>query len=340
MRTSRARPPSRGRIPRPPSGDGWPLPLTGASAAAQHARAAFAEALRADGPVLIAADAGLDADAVAQAIHERSRPATPLITLDCGSADSSAIERDLFGEPRRGDAQRDVDHVSPSAAILRARGGTLYLRHIGDLPAAAQRRLARVVRDREVTAGRRRVAIRARVIAQAPSSIGLDVREGHVRADLVRRLSQITIAIPGLRERAEDIPELTARIASALRGGEAPAFTQAALTVLAAPSWTGNLDELRAVLEKIVGSVSNGTVRQEDVLAHLPIDGAFARIPPQVSLREARRQFERDYIASVLERHRWRMSDAARTLGIERANLYRKTRQLGISRRGGMPATS
>jgi DNA-binding NtrC family response regulator len=74
-------------------------------------------------------------------------------------------------------------------------------------------------------------------------------------------------------------------------------------------------------------------IRQEDVLAHLPIDGAPPRIGPHVSLREARRQFERDYIASVLERHSWRMSEAARTLGIERANLYRKTRQLGIVRR-------
>jgi DNA-binding NtrC family response regulator len=76
------------------------------------------------------------------------------------------------------------------------------------------------------------------------------------------------------------------------------------------------------------------------VLAHLPMDGGFTRIAPHVSLREARRQFEREYIASVLERHRWRMSEAARTLGIERANLYRKTRQLGILRRSTSPVAS
>ena len=89
------------------------------------------------------------------------------------------------------------------------------------------------------------------------------------------------------------------------------------------------------MLERVLRGAAEGSVRQEDVLAHLPIDGAFARIAPHVSLREARRQFEREYIASVLERHRWRMSEAARTLGIERANLYRKTRQLGIMRRRG-----
>ena len=73
-------------------------------------------------------------------------------------------------------------------------------------------------------------------------------------------------------------------------------------------------------------------VTQEDVLAHVPIESAFSRWDLTASLREARRRFEREYIAAVLERHQWRMSEAARALGIERANLYRKTRQLGIVR--------
>ena len=186
----------------------------------------------------------------------------------------------------------------------------------------------------------RRVALRGRVIGGAPSSVVVEVGEGHFRSDLFRRLSQICIAVPALRERPEDIPALATRIAAELRGGDPPAFTQAALTVLSAPAWPGNLDQLRGVLERVLRAAPAGAVRQEDVLAHLPMDGAFARVPPQVSLREARRQFEREYIASVLERHRWRMSEAARTLGIERANLYRKTRQLGIMRRAGAPIAS
>jgi DNA-binding NtrC family response regulator len=317
-----------------------PLPLLGTSAAAERARAAFAEATHATAPVLIAADAGLDADAVARAIHDRSRPAAPFVVLDCGAADAAALERELFGTRGRGEGRGDVDRVAATSAVLRARGGTLYLKNIGELPAGAQRRLARIIRDREVTTGGRRISIRGRVIAHAPASITGEVREGHFRSDLFRRVSQICIAIAALRERTEDIPELAGRLASELTGGRAPAFTQAALTVLAAPPWTGNLDELRRVLEKVLRAAPNGPVRQEDVLAQMPIDGAFARIAPHVSLREARRQFEREYIASVLERHRWRMSEAARTLGIERANLYRKTRQLGIIRRAGAPVAS
>ncbi|PYR95046.1 MAG: hypothetical protein DMF84_03390 [Acidobacteria bacterium] len=340
MRPPLTRNPLPAESPRTGPAADWPLPLAGPSAAAERARAAFAEALQIAAPVLIAADAGLDPDAVARAIHERTRPGTPFVVLDCGATDAAALELDLFGAAPRGGAQVDVDHVAASSAMLRARSGTLYLKNIVELPAAAQRRLARIVRDREVAAGRRRVAIRSRVIAHAPASISAEVREGHFRSDLFRRLSQVSIAIAGLRDRAEDIPELAARVTSELTGGQGPTFTQAALTVLAAPRWTGNLDELRRVLDKVLRAVPSGAVRQEDVLAQLPIDGAFSRIAPDVSLREARRQFEREYIASVLERHRWRMSDAARTLGIERANLYRKTRQLGITRRAGAPVAS
>lgn len=340
MRTHITRTPRPAESPRTRPTSDWPLPLAGPSPAAARARATFAEALQVAAPVLIAADAGLDPDAVARAIHDRSRPGTPFIVLDCAATDAAALEFDLFGAVPRGGGQSDVEHVAASSAVLRARAGTLYLKNILELPAGAQRRLARILRDREVSAGGRRVAIRGRVVAHAPASITAEVGEGHFRSDLFRRLSQISIAIAALRDRAEDIPELAARITSQLTGGHAPPFTQAALTVLAAPPWTGNLDELRRVLDKVLRGVPNGAVRQEDVLAQLPIDGAFSRIAPHVSLREARRQFEREYIASVLERHRWRMSDAARTLGIERANLYRKTRQLGITRRAGAPVAS
>ena len=318
----------------------WPLSLAGPSAAAGRARAAFTAAVRSSAPALIVADRGLDADAIARAIHERSRPGTPLIVIDCAAADAQDVDRELFGTRPRAEAHADLDAVGSSSVWVRARGGTLYLKHLLDLPAATQRRLARILRDREVSVTGRRVPVRGRIIGDAPASVAVEVGEGHFRSDLFRRLSQTCIAVPGLRERPEDIPELAVRIAAELRGGQPPAFTQAALTVLSAPAWPGNLDELRVVLDRVLRAAPAGSIRQEDVLAHLPMDGAFARIAPQISLREARRQFEREYIASVLERHRWRMSEAARALGIERANLYRKTRQLGIMRRAGAPIAS
>jgi DNA-binding NtrC family response regulator len=321
------------------SRDCFPLSLTGPSPAAAQARAAFLAAAASPGPALIVADRGLDAEAIARALHARGRSAQPFVVLDCAAAGAD-VERDLFGAPARSHAHGEVEAAGAKSALLRARGGTLYLKQILELPAAAQRRLARLLRDREVLAGGKRVTLRARVLADAPSSVASDVGEGQLRSDLFQRLSQTTIAVPSLRERPADIPEVAETIAAQLRGGAAPVFTQAALTVLAAPAWPGNLDELRAVLDRVLRTSPDGPIRQEDVLAQLPIDGGFARVAPHVSLREARRQFEREYIASVLERHRWRMSDAARTLGIERANLYRKTRQLGIMRRSATPVAS
>jgi DNA-binding NtrC family response regulator len=322
-----------------PREDG-PLALGGTSAAAERARAAFAAAVGGTAPVLIVADRGLEAEAIARAIHERSRPGAALIEIDCAAVDSHTIEASLFGTRTRAASQSDIDAVGASCALRRARAGTLYLKNLLDLPAGAQRRLARILRDGEVSVAGRRVPVRGRIIGDVPPSVAVDVGEGHFRSDLFRRLSQTCIPVPALRERPEDIPELALRIAAELRAGDRPAFTQAALTVLSAPAWPGNLDELRVVLDRVLRSAPAGPVRQEDVLAQLPIDGAFARIAPEISLREARRQFEREYIASVLERHRWRMSEAARTLGIERANLYRKTRQLGILRRTGAPLAS
>ena len=158
------------------------MPLAGPSAAAERARAAFQAAVLGASPALIVADGGLDTHLIAQAIHERSRPGGPFLVIDCAAADAQAIDRQLFGARARAGAQ-DLDAVTSSSALLRAKGGTLYLRHILDLPAATQRRLARILRDQEVRAGGRRTAVRGRIIGDAPASVAAEVGEGHFRSD-------------------------------------------------------------------------------------------------------------------------------------------------------------
>ena len=168
------------------------------------------------------------------------------------------------------------------------------------------------------------------MVASTSRDLDADVRDGRFRQDLLRRLSACRVTIPPLRQRAADLAQIVDQLVQ--QSGIGPrSFTHAAITVLSALPWPGNVDELASLLERILGSAGS-TVTQEDVLAHVPIDGQFSRIDLTASLRDARRRFERDYIAAVLERHQWRMSEAARALGLERANLYRKTRQLGIVR--------
>jgi DNA-binding NtrC family response regulator len=179
-------------------------------------------------------------------------------------------------------------------------------------------------------------AIEFRVMASAAPSLEADVHQRRFRPELYRRLQRLRVDVPPLRDRAIDLPVvIDAALAETCRSRQVHCtLAPAARTALAALRWAGNLDELRTVLARLVDRCAGGAIRQEDVLADLQQMKSHPRTGIQAftSLREARQSFERDYIASVLESSGWRMTEAARILGIERANLYRKTRQLGITR--------
>ena len=318
-----------------PGGPLAPLALAGESAPARRARAALESP--GTGPLLILSEDGLDPAALARYVHERARPGLPFLHINCAGPDGNVVESALFGTRARV-SSHPLETLGPSSALVVVRRGTVFLENVGDLPDALQRRLARLLRDGEArVGGRDRVRLTARLVASAPPALQAEARDGRFRAELLRRFGPMPVAIPALRQRPEDLPAIVHRLAaelSAAAGKPAPSFTQAALTVLAAVPWSGNLDELRVTLERVLRGVAGTVIRQEDLLHLLPIVPfqGVVHAHPAVSLREARRRFEREYIAAVLEQHDWRMSDAARTLGIERANLYRKTRQLGIAR--------
>lgn len=282
--------------------------------------------------MLVMAEPGCRARAVAQALHARTRGRAPFVVLDCSLVEPSDLVARLFGGAGGRARVTELEWLGADAMLLASAGGTLLLENIDDLPASAQRRLARILRDGEVRVGRATapVALTVRIIGSTTKDLEADVLDGRFREDLLRRFNASRITVPPLRHRPGDLEAVIDRLVADARTGTRT-FTQPAVTVLSALPWTQNIDELWGVLEKVLGS-AGPVVRQEDVLAHLPIDGAFARYDLTASLREARRRFEREYIAAVLERHQWRMSDAARMLGIERANLYRKARQLGITR--------
>ena len=141
------------------------------------------------------------------------------------------------------------------------------------------------------------------------------------------------IDLPPLRDRAGDVPALASRLleeACAAAARPAATFSNAALALVGALTWTGNLAELRGVVERVAAELRGDVVQIEHLLPALPLNRAAAPFTPSGNLREARLRFERDYIAAVLQHHQWRMADAAETLGIQRPNLYRKARQLGI----------
>jgi DNA-binding NtrC family response regulator len=308
--------------------------LVGTSDAARRAQAAAEEAAHRRTPLLLSCEPGCRPRDVAEFVHAHAGPAGPFVTLDCTALDAAGIERTLFGDAPARPMPGDLEVLGPDSLLMAAGAGTLFIEAIDELPAAAQRRLVRVLRDGEARAPSRHdaVSIGCRLIASASPDLASEVRTGRFHHDLYRRLSVDRIAVPPLRQRPEDLAAIIDALLPAIPDGRPPrSFTRPALTVLAALPWTGNIDELAELLPRILRH-AGAEVRQEDVLTQLPIDGAFKRPDLTASLREARHRFEREYIAAVLERHQWRMADAARALGIERANLYRKTRQLGITR--------
>ncbi|HYM23306.1 MAG TPA: helix-turn-helix domain-containing protein, partial [Vicinamibacterales bacterium] len=242
------------------------------------------------------------------------------------------IDHALFG-PTDVDAAPDLESVSADSRIAAARGGTLFLRHVSELPAAVQARLARVARDGEMRVDGVPVATAWRLVASAAPTIDADVRAHRFRSDLFRRLSAVRIDLPPLRERPDDVAAIATQLvedACSARGIAPMAFSQGALSLVASIPWPGNVAELRAALDRIVESNSDETIEIEHVLPALQLHRSAAPFVPAPSLREARLRFEREYIAAVLQHHGWRMADAAQTLGIQRPNLYRKARQLGI----------
>ena len=317
-----------------------PLALLGPSDAAAGVRQGLAEAGTGRGPVLVSSEIGCRPIDIARALHEASSPGQPFLLIDCSSSVASDMDERLFGAASRR-APEELEIVGHDAAVVLAGAGTLYLEHVEELPASAQRRLARVLRDGEVTVAGARAASPAlfRLVGATTKDLEAEARDGRFRTELLRRFTS-RLTVPAIRQRSQDVPAMVERLA-ADAGRPGITITTAALTILSAMPWPGNLDELAAVFMRIL-ETTEALVRQEDVLVHLPIQGGFTRPDLTASLRDARRQFERDYIAAVLERHHWRMSEAARTLGIERANLYRKTRQLGITRgtRGDAPAVN
>jgi two-component system nitrogen regulation response regulator NtrX len=291
--------------------------------------------------VLICGEPGTGRELIARVIHERGRPADrPFVKVDCSRAALDDLETELFGIPVKGSHERRVERraferITRSGRLYQANGGTLFLENVIELPRRVQMRLARLLRDQEAVIHHEQehVGFNARVITAAESSFDRAVSDGRLWADLYSRLAGFRIEVPPLRSRREDIPALAEHFVKIIcHGASVPckALSESAQSILSALPWRGNTIELRALLEGLVMRVPGPTIDLNDVLANVQLDGHASRLTVGGPLREARARFEREYIAAVLKQHQGRIPDAARTLGIQRTNLYRKMKQLKV----------
>lgn len=262
-------------------------------------------------PVLIVGERGTGRETVARSLHHH------------GPLRESPFRRVAAAVTRRA----DLKEVFASAE------GVIYIEGLGDLPVETQAWLedwigAEQQRERPSNTG-------LRLICAARPRIDALVASGRFSKSLYEAVAVVRIDLPALRERPQDIPLLAKHFlkeACVRHGVSSKTLSRSSLALLSALPWRGNAAELRVLLERLVVLVPRGVILQEDVLQHLRFDDVQARGAGGGTLREARAQFEREFIASTLQRHQWRMEAAAEELGIERTNLYRKMKQLSIIR--------
>ena len=285
--------------------------------------------------VLISGERGTGKELIARAIHALSpRRDRLFVQLNCAAVPAELIESEMFGHVKGAFTGATADR---KGTFETAHGGTLFLDEIGDMSLVMQAKLLRVLQEGEITpvGSSRSRPVDVRVFAATSKNLLEEIEKTRFREDLYDRLNVVNIALPPLRARREDVPLLAEhylRLASVENSLKPKRLTPRAIDLLTQLPWRGNVRELRNLMERLAVLVAKDAVGHREVMDALHMT---APLPPgddsPLPLRAARSQFERQYILERLSANRGNLGHTARELGIERTNLYRKMKQLGIS---------
>jgi DNA-binding NtrC family response regulator len=311
--------------------------LLGSGAAMRRLLEIVRRAAPSEGRVLLTGENGTGKELVARAIHENSRRRSgPFVKLNCAAVPAELIESELFGH-ERGAFTGAV--AARRGKFELADGGTLFLDEVGDMPAAMQAKVLRVLQEGEFerVGGQQTLRCDVRVVAATNKDLPAEVEAGRFREDLFYRLNVVPIHAPPLRERKEDLPELAARFlaeACERNGRRQMALGREAVLALQSHEWPGNVRELRNLLERLVILCDGPELSADDVSRVMP--GARRprtdRFRAGASFHELVEDAEREIILGGLDANEGNVSDTARALGLERSHLYKKMRGLGIKR--------
>jgi DNA-binding NtrC family response regulator len=322
--------------------------LLGATPVMQELRRQIAKVAPTRSRVLITGDSGTGKELIARAIHRNSAVAAgPFVKVNCAAIPPELIESELFGHERGA----FTGAIAKKRGLFEvADGGTIFLDEIGDMALPAQAKVLRVLQTGELTrvGGERSLRTDSRVVAATNRDLEQMVKEGRFREDLFFRLAVVPIRSPLLRERADDIPRLVesfVRECCDENGLGYKPVDEPVIERLKRYEWPGNVRELRNVVERLV-IMSDEVIRERDLPPYLggprPAGGAGRSTGPQAtvdlsryagkSLREFREEVESEFIRLRLAEFDWNISRTAQALGIERTNLHKKLRALGIHR--------
>ena len=297
-------------------------------------RAMFALLERAaitDITILLEGETGTGKSAAARSIHmESPRKDGPFVMLDCGAILANLLESELFGHERGSFTGADSARVG---AFEEASGGTVFLDEIGEIPISLQSKLLSVLENREVRrlGSNQQIPVNVRVIAATNRDLRAEVNAGRFREDLYYRLAVVTIKVPPLRQRLEDLPILVETLLSRMGTPDeriASIATPDFMGSLRGAAWPGNLRELRNYLEQYL--VFEDILPSSLIAATAQSDAPFS-VDVSLPLSEARQQamaeFERRYLTELLQAHSGKVSQAAAQAGVDRTYLYRLLRR-------------
>jgi two-component system nitrogen regulation response regulator NtrX len=260
------------------------------------------------------------------------RATEPFVEVNCAAIPEDLIESELFGHVKGSFTSAHEDKIGK---FQQADGGTLFLDEVGDMSLRTQAKVLRALEEQrfEPVGASRFVQVDVRVVAATNKNLDDEIARGNFREDLFYRLNVIPFFVPPLRDRAEDIPLLAdhfLREFTSAYGRKPKELTPEAYAVLSEYHWPGNVRELKNLIERIV--ILNPQVRVD--ARHIPLNTLRRPAGPAAerfgSLQEVREAAERDYILKKLEEANGNVSRTAELLGLERSNLYRKMKTLGI----------
>jgi DNA-binding NtrC family response regulator len=280
--------------------------------------------------VLLAGESGTGKELVARAIHRQGlNPEARFVAVNCAAIPADLLENQLFGHRKGAFTGADRDQAG---VFLHAGPGTVFLDEISELPLATQAKLLRAIEQKEIqpVGANEPVAIEARILAATNKKLAHEVESGRFRDDLFYRLNVVSITIPPLRERKDDIPDLVefliAKHARAL-GKRISAATYETMQILLACPWKGNVRELENALQRAIILGDGPLITPADLPPDLvPVAGDPALVD---DLTEAVRRFEKLHIERILQRFPDK-KEAARRLGVGLSSLYRRIGELGI----------
>ena len=314
--------------------------ITGTSVHITRLRQQIERVAPTDAWVLIRGGHGTGKELVAQTIHHHSlRGKNPMIEVNCAAIPEELIESELFGHVK-GSFTGATENKK--GKFDQANGSTLFLDEIGDMSLKSQAKVLRILQEQkfERVGGSRTIEVDVRVLAATNKNLEEEIEKGAFRADLFYRLNVVPIVVPDLVDRREDIPLLVDDFINQFckKGLNRKHFHAEAVQLLQRHGWPGNVRELRNLVERLVIMTPGDQIGPEDVALFLG-NAPLQPLPPQpvsqgyqhLSFKDARRQFEMEYLQGKLNENDGNISKTAEQIGMERSHLHKKVKALGIA---------